>query len=71
MAAIFAAPMRLRFLALEKSIVSPVWPSSMRMGRVGELAARLDQPSIDGASMANLLPSYQTYLEQDQDVAVA
>lgn len=47
--------------------------SPMRMGRVGELAARLEQQSVDDPSMANLLSRYQTYPEQVayEDAAVA
>lgn len=47
--------------------------SAMRMGRVGELAARLKQQSVDDPSMATLLSRYRTYPEQAmyEDVAVA
>ena len=38
--------------------------SVMRMGRVAELAARLEKHSVGNPSMANLLLRYQTYREQ-------
>ena len=47
--------------------------SVMRMGRVAELAARLEKHSVGDPSMANLFSRYQTYREQVacKDAAVA
>ena len=41
-----------------------IFDSVMRVGRVGELAARLEQHRVNDPSMAYLLSRYQTYRQQ-------
>ena len=41
-----------------------IFDSAMRMGRVGELAARLENQSVDDPSIINLLSRYQSYSGQ-------
>jgi hypothetical protein len=47
--------------------------SAMRMGRVGELSARLKKQSVVDPSMATLLSRYRVYSEQAvcENIAIA